>query len=336
MAQPATLIVGPSWVGDMVMAQALFILLKRRHPDTAFDVLAPAWSLPIVARMPQVRRGIAAETGHGELGLGKRRRIGYALRDEGYEQAIVLPRSLKSALIPWFARIPRRTGFRGESRYGLINDMRPFDKAVLDQTVKRFVALGLEPDESLPEIPYPELAVDRGKQSAVMDSLGIITDRPVVAMMPGAEYGPAKCWPLPHFSTLAQKLDEAGFAVWLLGSAKDADSGAQIAADSRAVNLCGRTSLEDVIDLLAQAEQAVSNDSGLMHVAAAAGTHVHGVYGSSSPKFTPPLTKSCDIHYLDLDCSPCFERECPLGHLKCLNDLRPDAIFEKILEKNRE
>ena len=336
MSAPATLIVGPSWVGDMVMAQALFKLLKSREPDRALDVLAPDWSLPIVARMPEVRRGIAAETGHGELGFGRRRRIAQSLRAASYDRAIVLPRSFKAALIPWLARIPRRTGFRGESRFWLINDVRPFDARVLDMTVKRFAALGLEPGETLGPIHDPALSISADNGRRVMADLGIDPGRPVIAMMPGAEYGPAKCWPLPHFSTLAQKLDEAGFAVWLLGSAKDADSGAQIAADSRAVNLCGRTSLEDVIDLLTQAEQAVSNDSGLMHVAAAAGTHVHGVYGSSSPKFTPPLTKSRDIHYLDLDCSPCFERECPLGHLKCLNDLRPEAIFEKILEKNRE
>ena len=179
----SVLVVGPSWVGDMVMAQALFILLKARKPDIAIDVLAPAWSLPIVARMPEVRRGIAAETGHGELGLGKRRRIGYALRDAGYEHAIVLPRSLKSALIPWFARIPRRTGFRGESRYGLVNDMRPFDKAVLDQTVKRFVALGLDAGEALPEAPlWTPVAVI----VTVPPLLNTAPPRPSVKLLPSA------------------------------------------------------------------------------------------------------------------------------------------------------
>jgi len=330
MTGPATLIVGPSWVGDMVMAQALFILLKAREPDIAIDVLAPAWSLPIVARMPEVRRGVAAETGHGELGLGKRRRIGYGLRDAGYEHAIVLPRSLKSALIPWFARIPRRTGFRGESRYGLINDMRPFDKAVLDQTVKRFVALGLEPGEALPEAPYPALAVDRQKQGAVMESLGVATGRPVIAMMPGAEYGPAKCWPLDYFAELCSLLADEGFDIWVLGSDKDAAAGERIASASGAHNLCGRTSLEDVIDLLGYAEQAVSNDSGLMHVAAAVGAHVHGIYGSSSPEFTPPLAERRDIHWLKLDCSPCFERSCPLGHLRCLKELSVARLHEAI------
>ena len=320
----------------MVMAQALFILLKERRPDIAIDVLAPAWSLPIVARMPEVQRGIAAETGHGELGLGKRRRIAYSLRQEAYQQAIVLPRSLKSALIPWFARIPRRTGFRGESRYGLVNDMRPFDKSVLDQTVKRFVALGLEPDETLPEIPFPALRVDRRKQAAVIESLGIATDRPVIAMMPGAEYGPAKCWPLEYFSELAALLANEGYEVWILGSDKDAAAGRQIASASTARNLCGRTSLEDVVDLLGYAEQAVSNDSGLMHVAAAVGAHVHGIYGSSSPRFTPPLSTRRDIHCLHLECSPCFERSCPLGHLRCLKDLRVAQLQRAIAEAHQQ
>jgi len=330
MTSPATLIVGPSWVGDMVMAQALFKLLKERRPGEAIDVLAPAWSLPIVARMPEVRRGIAAETGHGELGLGKRRRIGYALREEGYDRVIVLPRSLKSALIPWFARVPVRTGFRGESRYGLINDMRPFDKSVLDQTVKRFVALGLDPGEGLPEIPFPALTIDRQKQGAAMESLGIVTERPVIAMMPGAEYGPAKCWPLEYFAELASLLANDGYDVWVLGSDKDAPAGEQIASASAARNLCGRTSLEDVVDLLGYTEQAVSNDSGLMHVAAAVGTHVHGIYGSSSPEFTPPLAKRRDIHWLQLECSPCFERSCPLGHLRCLKELSVARLHEAV------
>lgn len=330
MTGPAILIVGPSWVGDMVIAQALFILLKTRQPDAEIDVLAPTWSLPIVARMPEVRRGIAAETGHGELGLGKRRRIGYALRDAGYEHAIVLPRSLKSALIPWFAGVPRRTGFRGESRYGLINDMRAFDRSVLDQTVKRFVALGLEPGEALHTPPYPALTVDRRKQGAVMELLGVVTDRPVIAMMPGAEYGPAKCWPVEYFAELAAVLGNEGFDVWVLGSDKDKAAGEQVASMSAAHNLCGRTSLEDVIDLLGFAEQAVSNDSGLMHIAAAVGTHVHGIYGSSSPAFTPPLTTERDVHWLELDCSPCFERTCPLGHLRCLREIRVRDLYEAI------
>ncbi|NNC77306.1 MAG: lipopolysaccharide heptosyltransferase II [Woeseiaceae bacterium] len=330
MSNAATLIVGPSWVGDMVMAQSLFKLLKEREPERPIDVLAPGWSLPVVARMPEIREGIAAETGHGELGLAKRRAIAKSIRGE-HDRAIILPRSLKSALIPWLARIPSRTGFRGESRFGLINDMRPFDKAVLDQTVKRYVALGVEAEEEMPTAPLPALGIDANKQQGAIRRLGLDVSRPVVAFMPGAEYGPAKCWPHEQFAALARLLEQDGFAVWVLGSEKDRPAGDAIAADSNAVNICGKTSLEDVIDLLAATTQAVSNDSGLMHIASAVGTHVHGVYGSSSPHFTPPLTPKHDIHWLGLECSPCFKRECPLGHLNCLKQISPERLHEAIL-----
>ena len=319
----------------MVMAQSLFKFLHSRDPERALDVLAPEWSLPVVGRMPEVRRGIAAGTAHGEFGLGKRRRIGKRLRDAGYGRAIVLPRSMKSSLIPWFARVPVRTGFRGELRFGLVNDRRPFDPSALDQTVKRFVALGLERDEALPgTLPFPALSVSADNQARAMASLGVDAGRPVVALMPGAEYGPAKCWPHEYFACLAARLDDAGYAVWVLGSQKDAAAGDAIAAAGAARNLCGKTSLADAIDLLAACEQAVSNDSGLLHVAAAVGTRIHGIYGSSSSKFTPPLSKSREIHEIGLDCRPCFERECPLGHLKCLRDLSPDRVFEKIVDKS--
>ena len=333
-ATDSVLVVGPSWVGDMVMAQSLFRLLKTRVPDRAIDVLAPGWSLPIVARMPEVRQGIALDTAHGELGIGKRRAIARTLGD--YSQAIVLPRSLKAALVPFFRGVPRRTGFRGESRFWLINDTRPFDKTVLDQTVKRFAFLGLERGEALPGVlPNPSLEVDAERQQAIVTSLELSLDRPVVAFMPGAEYGPAKCWPLDYFAELAARLDAAGYAVWVLGSAKDQPAGDHIAAASPAVNLCGRTSLADAIDVLALAEQAVSNDSGLMHIAAAVGTHVHGIYGSSSPAFTPPLTAARTIHHLDIECSPCFKRECPLGHLKCLRDIDPLFVAEAVDNASR-
>jgi len=318
----------------MVMAQALFMRLTADNPERPLDVLAPEWSLPIVARMPEIRRGIAAQTGHGELGLAKRRRLAGSLRGEGYGQAIVLPRSFKSALIPWLAGIPRRTGFRGEFRFGLINDVRDFDPAELDQTVKRFLALGAAAGTRgtalPPEVPFPRLTTDAARQRELLKSLGLEHDKPAIAMMPGAEYGPAKCWPLDYFAALARHLDAEGYVVWVLGSEKDRNAGASIAAESPAINVCGRTSLADVIDLLGCAQQAVSNDSGLMHIAAAVGIHVHGIYGSSSPRFTPPLTLQRDVHHLDLECSPCFERECPLKHLRCLKELRPEAVLARI------
>ncbi len=315
------------------MAQALLLLLKQRDPERELDVLAPGWSLPIVSRMPQVRRGIAAQTGHAEIGLPKRWRIGRELQQQGYDRAIILPRSLKAALIPWFASIERRTGFRGEGRFRLINDVRPFDPDVLDQTVKRFAALGLDPGEALPEIPNPELRVSDANQDALLEQLDIRTDHPVIAMMPGAEYGPAKCWPIEYFAELATLLAADGCDVWVLGSASDGDAGRHIAAQSAAINLCGKTSLADAIDLLGLAGQAVSNDSGLLHIAAAVGTHVHGIYGSSTPRFTPPLTGRRDVHYLDIECSPCFERRCPLRHLRCLRDIRPATVHDAILAR---
>jgi heptosyltransferase-2 len=331
LRQAATLIVGPAWVGDMVIAQALFKFLKSAKPDRELDVLAPAWSLPIVARMPEIRQGIAAGTGHGELALGKRWRRAREIREQGYEHAIVLPRSFKAALIPWLAGIPRRTGFRGEFRFGLINDLRPFERDKLDQTVKRFVALGMEADGELPPIQHPSLSVCVSRRPELLKRLNLDLEKPVIAMMPGAEYGPAKCWPLEYYAELGRQLTSSGYAVWILGSAKDAPAGQLIAEQKGGTNLCGKTSLEDVIDVLGMCEQAVSNDSGLMHVAAAAGIHVHGVYGSSSPAFTPPLTGRRDIHYLGIDCSPCFRRNCPLGHLNCLREIRPQTIFERIL-----
>jgi heptosyltransferase-2 len=332
---PAILIVGPSWVGDMVMAQSLFKLLRERTPHPSLDVLAPAWSLPIIARMPEVRKGLVSPAGHGEVALRRRWKVAQALRGENYHQAIVLPRSLKAALIPWFAGIPKRTGFRGEMRFHLINDMHDFDERRLDQTVKRFLALALEPGESLPPVPKPGLLVSPTHQRAVIERLQLATDRPVIAMMPGAEYGPAKCWPIEYYSALAGMLQREGHAVWVLGSGKDRAAGEEIARGTGAVNLCGRTELEDVIDLLGFCEQAVSNDSGLMHVAAAVGTRVIALYGSTSPGFTPPLTDNCVIHYLGIECSPCFQRECPLGHFRCLKNIGPEAVFESLRRVTR-
>jgi heptosyltransferase II len=328
--KPAILIVGPSWVGDMVMAQSLFKLLKERFPETELDVLAPAWSLPIIARMPEIRKGVVSPARHGEIALRRRWQLARSLRATGYQQAIILPRSLKAALIPWMARIPRRTGFRGEMRYHLVNDMHEFDERKLDQTVKRFVALGMEPSEPMPPVPQPALSVSAAHQQGILKRLELATDRPVVAMMPGAEYGPAKCWPLEYFASLAGMLAGEGYGVWVLGSAKDRVAGDVIAADGQAQNLCGRTELEDVIDLLAYCDQAVSNDSGLMHIAAAVGTRVIALYGSTSPDFTPPLTENRVLHYLGIECSPCFQRECPLGHFRCMREILPAAVLESI------
>lgn len=325
------LVIGPAWVGDMVMAQSLFRTLKQQRDNPRIDVVAPQWSLPLLARMPEVNQGIALPVRHKELGLGKRRSLGRALRRHHYDQAIVLPRSYKAALVPWFAGIPRRTGYRGEMRYGAINDIRRLDKSVLYQTVQRFVALGLPANVTgAPAIPPPALRIDSKNQQACLLQLGLNTEQPVIAMMPGAEYGPAKRWPTAYYAELARKLVSQGKQVWVLGSQKESGLGEQIAVADGITNLCGRTELVDVVDLLALCDQAVTNDSGLMHVAAASGTRVIAIYGSSDPNYTPPLTDKAQIVYQNLECSPCFERECPLGHTNCLNDIKPEHILARL------
>lgn len=323
------LVVGPSWVGDMVMAQSLFKLLRQRSHEALIDVLAPAWSHPILQRMPEVNQALELPLGHGQLGLRTRWQLGKRLSGQGYTQAIVLPRSWKSALVPFAAGIPQRTGFLGEQRYVLLNDRRPFNKQILNQTVKRFAALAVPKGVAVsgqPEfdLPKPQLRVDTLNQQRLMREWGLLANQPAVALMPGAEYGPAKQWPLDSFKALASTLSQRGYQVWVLGSSKDMAAGDHIVQGQtgHVVNLCGKTQLVDTVDLLAYVQHAVTNDSGLMHVAAAVGTRVHAIYGSSSPDFTPPLTDNRVVHYLGLPCSPCFKRRCPLGHLQCLKGIR--------------
>ena len=318
------LVVGPAWVGDMVMAQSLFMTLKGRFPDSEIDVLAPSWSRALLSRMPEVHSAVMMPLEHGEFGWGVRQRLGRAIRRR-YSQAIVLPRSWKSALVPAFAGIPVRTGYRGEMRYGLINDMRKLDKQKLSQTVQRYVALGLDKHTPQPPpIPQPKLRIDADNQRMLLDINRLNRDKPVVALLPGAEYGPAKRWPIERYGELAKRLKDAGKQVWVFGSVKEHELGDAIiksAGEKDVVNLCGSTKLVDAVDLLALAECAVTNDSGLMHIAGAVGVKVVALYGSSSPDYTPPLSDKAEVVYLRLSCSPCFERECPLKHLNCLRQI---------------
>ncbi len=323
----AVLVVGPSWVGDMVMIEPLLALLKSRRPAPAIDVLAPAWSRPLLERMPQVRAAIDLPIGHGALALGERRRLGQALRGR-YAQAIVLPGSWKSALVPFFAGIRTRTGFTRELRFGVLNDLRRLDKRALPMTVQRFWALGAAPGAPLPTRLTPQLHGDPAAVAATRTALSLAATAPALVLCPGAEYGPAKRWPEGHFAAVAQHYLAEGWQVWLLGSAKDAPVTASIAAQAPgAVDLAGRTDLGQACDLIAAADLVVSNDSGLMHVAAAFGRPLVAVYGSSDPGFTPPLSDRARVLTLGLPCSPCFERQCPLGHLKCLNDLAPAQVL---------
>lgn len=330
------LIIGPSWVGDMVMAQTLFVCLKRQHPDCQIDVLAPEWSRPLLERMPEVREALSFPLGHGAFELATRRRIGQQLRGR-YDQAILLPNSLKSALVPYFAGIPKRTGWRGEMRFGLLNDIRTLDKARYPLMIERFMALAHAPGAELPK-PYPEprLAIDPASRDAALERFGLSLDRPVLALCPGAEFGEAKRWPAEHYAAVADARLRQGWQVWLFGSQKDAPGGEEIREwvtpgfEEDVCNLAGRTSLAEAIDLLSCASAVVSNDSGLMHVAAALDRPLVAVYGSTSPGFTPPLASQVEVVRLGLECSPCFDRTCRFGHYDCLRLLQPSLVQDAL------
>ncbi|WP_026146612.1 lipopolysaccharide heptosyltransferase II [Zestomonas thermotolerans] len=330
------LIVGPSWVGDMVMAQTLFQCLKQRHPECAIDVLAPEWSRPILERMPEVRQALSFPLGHGVLDIATRRRIGKSLAGQ-YDQAILLPNSLKSALVPFFAGIPRRTGWRGEMRYGLLNDLRVLDKQRYPLMIERFMALAYEPGAEIAKpYPRPSLQIDPASREQALGKFALALDRPVLALCPGAEFGEAKRWPAEYYAKVAELKIRAGWQVWIFGSKNDQPGGEEIrqrlipGLREEVSNLAGATSLAEAIDLLSCATAVVSNDSGLMHVAAALSRPLVAVYGSTSPQFTPPLADRVEIVRLGLECSPCFERTCRFGHYDCLRELKPRAVLEAL------
>src|SRR5512142_409531 len=261
-----TLLVGPSWIGDAVISHALVLRMKEMDPAAEVDVLAPAWTLPVYRRMPGVARSLALPFGHGELQLGERRRFARGLG--AYDRAIVLPNSWTSALVPWHAGIAQRTGYRGEMRYGLLNDLRRLDEEALPRLVDRYCALAQPAAEALRRpVPRPRLQADPARAAATLARLGLDRERSAAAFAPGAEYGPAKRWPPRHFAALARTLADRGWQVWLLGSGKDAQATDEIRAlaGEACVDLAGRTSLDDAIDLLACAARVVTNDSGLMH-----------------------------------------------------------------------
>lgn len=327
------LVIGPSWVGDMILAQSLFKLLKQERPGVQIDVAAPAWTLPLLERMPEVRKGIPLPFRHGKFDLMARIRIGRELRSKHYDQAILLTNSMKSAILPFFANIPQRTGFLGEFRYVLLNDIRPLDKARLPKTVDRFAALGLGVNDTPPVLPEPALAASRENAYAALGKLDqAVPQGPVLALCPGAEYGPAKRWPAEYFAEVATWALAENWEVWLFGSGKDVEVTRQINALSgyRCLDLGGRTTLAEAIDLMALSTAAITNDSGLMHVAAALDLPLIALFGSSDPHHTPPMKADADILYLGLSCSPCFKRECPLGHFKCMRDMKPESVIEML------
>ncbi len=331
------LIVAPSWIGDTIMAQPLFARLHAKSPGLQLDALAPRWVAPVLQRMPEIAEVVDSPFGHGQLSLKARWRLARQLAARGYDAVYVLPNSLKSALVPFLAGIPRRIGFTGESRYGLINVRHDLDKSALPLMVERFAQLAEAPGMAVPKpISHPKIRSTAPDQEQTLAALGRARPTRFVAFCPGAEYGPAKRWPAAHFAALARNLGERGYRIGLFGSPKDRAVADEICALAPGLchNLCGATSLAQAIDLLAMADLVVCNDSGLMHVAAALDRPIVALYGSSSPGFTPPLSDQADILSLNLECSPCFKRECPLGHLDCLNKLSPEQVLATCLKRS--
>ncbi len=315
------------------MAQSLFKTIKAGSQETRITALAPGWSEPILKRMPEVHATIEMPVGHGRLQLGARRRLARSIRQYRFDQAIILPGSFKSALIPWFAGIPKRTGYLGEQRWGLLNDIRRLDTRTMPLNVQRYASLGVNREQTVSGMPpYPELQVNREQLNATRSRFGLTLDKPALAFCPGAEFGSAKRWPAGHFAEVARDRIQAGWQVWIFGSKNDQPIARQInhlSADG-CIDLTGRTRLEEVVDLISCTRTVVTNDSGLMHIAAATGRHVIALYGATSAGFTPPLTDRADLLNLNLECSPCFQRECPLRHHHCMTRLDPDRVLEKI------
>jgi len=333
------LIVGPSWVGDMVMAQSLFICVQQQNPEATIDVLAPPWCVELLRRMPQVRHIHLMTLAHGVLGLGRRWALANTLKRYKYDQAIVLPNSFKSALIPLFAGIGIRTGWKGEARTLLLNDCRKLDKTRDPLMVQRFVALAYGAHAELPTpLPWPQLQVDASHTKALRDRLQLQDDKPILVLCPGAEFGPAKQWPQEYFAAVAAHYIHAGFQIWIMGSTRDTAFADGIKAQleiqqlAHCSNLCGLTTLGDAVDLIAAASMVVSNDSGLMHVAAALALPLVVIYGSTSMSFTPPLAARVRTLSLQLPCSPCYQRNCPLGHLNCLKQMHPTQVINAVTE----
>ena len=341
---PGILIIAPNWIGDAVMTQPLLASIKALYPDSTIDVLASTWVAPIYRACSEVSEVIEAPFEHKQLQWGLRKQIAKQVESKKYQACFVLPNSFKSALIPWLANIPLRIGYRGEMRFGLLN-------VVLDNPSKvnrppmleHYLALStlLNDDEVIESQPgignemTPRLNVSINAKQSVERKLqsANINLGSIYVMCPGAEYGPSKRWPTEHFASLATQLvsKNPDHHIILLGSQSDQILGAEIASlakqNSHIHDWCGNTSLDEAIALIGISKAVISNDSGLMHIAAALQTPQVAIFGSSDPAHTPPLSEKAKVIWLNLPCSPCHKKECPLGHLKCLKDILPQQVL---------
>ena len=334
-ATPRTLVISPNWIGDAVMAQPLLQLLVRQHPERAIDVLAPPAVAPVWKAMPEVDSVLETPFRHGALQLRERWRYAQVLRARGYAEAYVLPNTLKYALIPWLAGIGRRVGYKGESRYGLINAMHRDDDPPRPM-VPFYAALADDPGAPLrASVPRPAMRVPQDTVADVSARHQIPPDRALVVFAPGAEFGAAKRWPARHFAALAKEIlgADPSARIALLGSPKDRQAGDDILAlaqDERILNLAGATRLDEAIALIARAAAVVANDSGLLHIASALNRPVIALYGPTDPDHAPPFSDMARSLSLRLECSPCRQRECPLGHHNCMEQLEAPMVWQAL------
>jgi len=320
------LIIPQNWLGDIVMSQTLLKRVKLENPDTKIDILVNSTFKSLVERMPEINKAIIFDCEHRELGFFKRLSLAKKIKGN-YDQSIVLSRSIKSALIPYLARIPIRTGELGESRYILINDLRKFTKDDRRKTAFRYVSMFTKKEEVLDEKYYPSLKSDPEKIKILSGKYKIDLKKKIIIFAPGAAFGPSKMWPVEKFKELGEKLNK-DFFILVLGSKSEKNIGDKIVTNKNVINLCGKTSITDAVDLMHISEFCVSNDSGLMHLAAATNTKSISIYGATSPELTPPLTSNKQIHYKGLPCSPCFGKICKYGHYNCLVEIQADDVFK--------
>ena len=329
MDESPILIVPYMWIGDFVRCHSVVRLLRQRFPARPVDVLTTSMVAPLLDYMPGVRKGVVADLPRTRLALAQQRALAGRLRAERYGQVLVMPRTWKSALAPWLAGIPRRTGFVGEARLGLINDLR-FGERRLPRMVDRCASLALPPDRPAPaEWPLPALEVPTRELANWRRRLGLARDeRPVVALAPGA-VGPSKRWPSAYYANLAQCLAAEGNAIWVVGGPGERQLATEIARPGRGDirDLTG-PDLRNAILALAAADAAVSNDSGLLHVAAALGTPAVGIFGPTSPWHWAPLNPIAAVIEAAsaLPCRPCHRPVCRLGHHLCMRDIPSEQV----------
>ncbi|MEO0048077.1 MAG: hypothetical protein RLZZ410_1036 [Pseudomonadota bacterium] len=334
------LIIAPNWIGDAVMTEPLISRLKKDHPHSSIDVIATPWVASVMRAIPAVNKVIAVDLKHGALQWAERKALALQLQQNQYSHAYVLPNSFKSALIPWLAKIPNRIGYRGELRWGLINQPLPNpSRSHRPPMSSHYFALSNAQSTS---VPQPHLSLSSEALLSIKQKLHSLKEHTkLFVICPGAEYGPAKQWPTEHYAELAQKLaqENAHHLVLILGSKKESPLGEQISTLSghphQVINWCGETTLDEAIACISVATTVISNDSGLMHIAAAFSRPQIAIFGSSDPRHTPPLSSLAKVHWLHLECSPCFKRTCPLGHLKCLVDITPTDVLNSIHQSTR-